>query len=160
MSQELTLGISLNTSLLELSDLPALLQEFQDLQPELDDVIQPFLVSQEQTAFQTHGASIGEVWAPASDAWVNYKKTHGFSTDTLHYTEALSQSIGTASEQTGNSITVGTDVPYAPYLQNKMPNRVFMKLTDDDIEALILRLQEFIASRCGVPAAAVLITAE
>jgi phage gpG-like protein len=147
------------------ADKVALVSELSDLSAIIDDIVVPEMQEQEREAFASEGASIGESWPPyavstlrrkAAGLW-NHVMTRA-TNQMLVETGRLEAAVGQGVEENGDSATVGVDSgsgrAYIAEIQNEglgnVPARTFMRFTTDDVNALIMRVEDAIATRLGL----------
>lgn len=139
--------------------------QIENFQPFWEEWFKPAWVRHVTLHYETQGGSTGGQWAPLREAYGIWKQKHwpglpvgvlsGATRESLTFS-GDPRAIWNASP---TSLTVGTNVPYAMYLQlgtRRMPARPPLRVNDEFVNLMGSLLQEFAVKtlRNQLPAAA------
>ena len=167
----INLAITFNANEIDPSLVPSIMDELQDVEPQLLGIAGAFWQAQEKQVFATQGASVGQPWAPNSNGYAHWKRQVTGQSRVGVLTGHLESSIGESISLGPNSISVGTDVPYAPEFEQDSdaewtahspdgrsrfhgtghPGRILIAVLPSQVNDLIERLVSFLSMRLGIP---------
>jgi hypothetical protein len=138
-------------------DYGPLMELLADFAPELDEI--GMLLSQkQQESFEASTDPWGEPWAPLAASTLREKARGGFPEQSLVRHGHLQAEVGETMLLTSDSVTTGIDLssfptPYPQYqdegIPGRMPARVLVAITDEEIEQIHELLRQYIAQVTG-----------